>query len=127
MKTIKTMKKVIGVLSVVALMGVSSVTSAQVGNTGDRTIEQISCVPGGAAPEGSICTVIIDLAGGSVGPAACVSRQIVFDLADSPNGKAVYAMMLSAFVSGNPVSFFISPNCLDDRPTFTNARIEQAS
>ena len=118
----KTIKKVIGAFSVVGMMGINSLSFAQAGNTGSVSIEQVSCLPDG------LCTVLIE--GDQVGLQACRSRQVVFDVNGLENGKAIYAMMLSAHVADRTVSFFIS-SCIDDgngnlRPTFSNARIDGA-
>lgn len=89
-------------------------------STGPQTITEMGC-----DNVDTLCHVTIS--GAPVGSTlGCASNVILWDIASDANGKATYASLLSAFVAGKQVNFFVAA-CMAGRPTLPTISYYQVS
>jgi hypothetical protein len=80
-------------------------------NTGWVTITDVGC-----QTVNTIC--FASFSGPAVGPPGCVTNQIRWDTASTPNGNAALAQLTAAYLAGKQVSFNIDNDCFAEFPGF---------
>ncbi len=81
-----------------------TLTANAVTSTGYRTITKIGC-----HNVDNTCYVYLD--GDAVGPAACQSISIRWNVEQDPNGQATLAMLMSAYYAEKKVLFGVADSC----------------
>lgn len=82
--------------------------------SGDRNILNIGC-------HNTNTTCFVQISGASVGPGACSSTSIRWDVEGDANGMVALTHLTTAFIAGKMVSFQISDSCFANQssyPTF---------
>ena len=93
-------------LVALALLVPTSVAFAASGPTGARTVAGMGC-----NKVARVCWV--DLAGTGVGPTACTSTQIRWNMNDA-NAEATLSMLMTAYAAGKQVNLGIAATCFEN-------------
>ena len=60
----------------------------------------------------------VTLSGTAAGPSGCVSNQVRWDSANTPNGNAAIAQLTAAYLAGKQVIISISNACFSEFPNY---------